>query len=106
MLTQEGQEAARDCLSRSGLGDPAGCFTDSGSHNSLDGRNPANSEVLSASSYHETLSQLMNLSCQMELEYFPKVLMLVTLSFWILNFFTFVFLYILVISLFLLDILM
>ncbi|XP_072982866.1 crossover junction endonuclease MUS81 [Typha latifolia] len=46
MLTQEGQEAARDCLSRSGLGDPAGCFTDSGSHNSLDGRNSANSENL------------------------------------------------------------
>nr|CAD1828351.1 unnamed protein product [Ananas comosus var. bracteatus] len=69
MLTQEGQDAARDCLSRSGLGDPSGNLTlDGGSDDSLERRGSANSEpVPCASAHHEMMLGSVDLSYQVKL---------------------------------------
>lgn len=56
MLTQEGQEAARECIMRSGLADPSSDTNDSEGHYDLDTENMLDLEPLQPDSAREVTS--------------------------------------------------
>ncbi|XP_038972876.1 crossover junction endonuclease MUS81 isoform X2 [Phoenix dactylifera] len=73
MVTQEGQETARECLLRSGLADPSEPLTlTSGSHISLIGESLSQQEFGGAASAHELMSHSADLGCQLELNNIPS----------------------------------